>query len=59
MTIFILLGLGLLFLLVTGIIILFDNRRRKYKKKMLPLRWRAVGIVSAILAFSCLCLFGK
>ena len=51
MTIFILLIIGLVFLLLTGIIIACDNRKRKYKKKTLRLRWRVLGIVFTIIAF--------
>lgn len=51
MTIFILLIIGLVFLLLTGIIIACDNRKRKYKKKTLRLRWRVLGIVYTIIAF--------
>lgn len=49
MTIFSLLVAGIVFLLLTGIIIAIDNRRRKYKKKMLALHWRIIGIVLTIL----------
>lgn len=50
MTIFVLLAIGLVFLLLTGIIIACDNRRRRYKKKTLRLRWRVLGIVFTIIA---------
>lgn len=50
MTIFVLLILGLVFLFLTGIIIACDNRKRKYKKKTLRLRWRILGIVFTIIA---------
>ena len=51
MTIYILLIIGLVFLLLTGIIIACDNRKRKYKKKTLRLRWRVLGIVFTIISF--------
>lgn len=51
MTIFVLLIIGLVFLLLTGIIIACDNRRRKYKKKTLRLHWRVLGILFTIITF--------
>ena len=51
MTIFVLLIIGLVFLLLTGIIIACDNRKRKFKKKTLRLRWRVLGILFTIIAF--------
>ncbi|MBD5087212.1 MAG: hypothetical protein HDT30_00130 [Clostridiales bacterium] len=53
MTIFSLLAGGLFFLLLTGIIIAFDNRRRKYKKKILALHWRIIGIICTVLSLVC------
>lgn len=57
MTIFSLLAGGMLFLILTGIIIAIDNHRRKYKKKILALHWRIIGIVTTVLAFVCLTQF--
>lgn len=59
MTIFILLGIGVVFLFLTSILIGIDNRRRKYKKKMLSLHWRIVGIIFASIAFVNFMLFAK
>lgn len=53
MTIFSLLAGGMIFLLLTGIIISFDNRRRKYKKKMLAFHWRVIGILCTVLSMVC------
>lgn len=50
MTIFILLIVGLIFLFLTGILIACDNRKRKYKKKVLRLHWRVLGIVFTFIA---------
>lgn len=53
MTIFLLLAGGVFFLILTGIIIAIDNHRRKYKKKVLALHWRILGIIFTILTFVC------
>lgn len=50
MIIFSLLAIGMVFLLFTGIIIAIDNHRRKYKKKMLALHWRIIGIICTTLS---------
>ncbi|MCI8407982.1 MAG: hypothetical protein HFJ09_01755 [Lachnospiraceae bacterium] len=57
MTIFLLLAGGMLFLVLTGIIIAIDNHKRKYKKKILAFHWRIIGIVTTVLAFVCLTQF--
>ena len=53
MTIFSLLAGGIFFLIITGIIIAFDNRRRRYKKKILALHWRIIGIICTVLSLVC------
>lgn len=57
MNIFFLLGIGCIFLLITGILIAIDNKKRKIKKKMLPIYWRVVGIGTTIGAVVCFVLF--
>ena len=59
MTIFILLGIGFVFLFLTSILIGIDNRKRKYREKMLSFHWRIVGIIFAIIAFVNFMLFAK
>ncbi len=59
MTIFILLGIGFIFLILTSIIIAIDNKKRKWNKKMLPFRWRVLGIVFTIISITCFALFVK
>lgn len=53
MTIFILLIVGFFFLFVTGILIAIDNRKRKYKKKILPLPFRIAGLGCTLIAVIC------
>lgn len=50
MTIFSLLAGGMIFLVLTGIIIAFDNRKRKYKKKTLAFHWRIIGIICTVVS---------
>lgn len=57
MTIYILLAIGLFFLLFTGVLIAIDNRKRRFRKKMLPLCWRAIGIITTLLAVLCFVIF--
>ena len=57
MTIYILLAIGLFFLLFTGVLIAIDNRKRRFRKKMLPFCWRAIGIITTLLAVLCFVIF--
>ena len=57
MNIFVLLGIGCIFLLITGILIAVDNKKRKVKKKMLPIYWRVIGIFTTIGFIVCFVLF--
>lgn len=59
MTIFILLGIGLLFLILTSIIITIDNKKRKNQKKMISFHWRVLGIVFTVISITCFVLFIK
>lgn len=59
MTIFILLGIGLLFLIITSILIAIDNRRRKLRKKKLKFVWRVVGVLCTIISLTSLIQFTK
>ncbi len=57
MTIYILLAISLFFLLFTGVLIAIDNRKRKFRQKMLPFCWRAIGIMTTLLAILCFVIF--
>lgn len=59
MTIFILLGIGFVFLILTSIIIALDNRKRKKQKKMIPFHLRVLGIVFTVISITCFVLFIK
>lgn len=59
MTIFILLGIGFIFLILTSIIIAMDNKKRKKEKKMIPFHWRVLGIGFTVISVTCFVLFIK
>lgn len=59
MTIFILLGIGIIFLILTSIIIAMDNKKRKKEKKMLSFHWRVLGIGFTVISITCFVLFVK
>ena len=59
MTIFILLGISILFFVITGILIAIDNYKRKNKKKILPFHFRVIGILCTCFALIFLSVFVK
>lgn len=59
MSIYILLVIGLFFLIFTGVLIAIDNRKRKYKHKMLPFNWKIIGIITTFLAIISISIFFK
>lgn len=59
MTIFILLGIGIIFFIFTSIIIAMDNKKRKKEKKMLSFHWRVLGIGFTVISITCFVLFVK
>ncbi|MBQ3601498.1 MAG: hypothetical protein II992_09920 [Lachnospiraceae bacterium] len=52
MKIFIPLGIGILFLFLTGIIIAIDNRIRRNRRKKIPLVWKIIGIAFLIISIA-------
>ena len=59
MTIFILPIIGLVCLVITGVIIAVDNRKRKYRKKKLTMPWKLTGIFFTVISFTCFIMFAK